>query len=197
IPYANPNDAYWTSDITTDAQLRERVKRTLQVEDADADRIIGLYKAERPGQSLDELATIIAGDNSLLRFAGHTIAARKHAQGRAPIFLYQFNWRSPLHNGKLRSMHGMELPFVFNHPDLISFMTGTSPDRAELAQKMSAAWAAFARNGNPNHGGIPRWEAWTPERFQTMVFDRDIRAVDDPNSGTRKAIAELRARRRG
>lgn len=196
IPYANPSDAYWTSDITTDAQLRDRVTRTLQVEDADADRIIGLYKSERPGQSLDELATIIAGDNSLLRLAGHTIAERKHAQGRAPVYLYQFNWRSPLHNGKLRSMHGMELPFVFNHPDLISFMTGTSPERAELAQKMSAAWAAFARSGNPNHGGIPRWEAWTPERFQTMVFDRDIRAVDDPNSTTRKAIAELRARRR-
>jgi para-nitrobenzyl esterase len=195
IPYGNPNDAYWTTDVATDAQLRDRVKRILSVDDAGADRLIALYRSHRPNQTPDELATVIAGDNSLLRYAGHTIAERKHAQGRAPVFLYQFNWRSPLHNGKLRSMHGMDLPFVFNHPDLVSFMTSNGPERQALARNMSAAWAAFARTGNPSHAGIPRWEPWSPERFETMVFDREIRLEHDPFGEERRAIAALRARR--
>ena len=35
-------------------------------------------------------------------------------------------------------MHCMELPFVFDHPDLIGFMTGMGPERYELA-KMAVA----------------------------------------------------------
>jgi para-nitrobenzyl esterase len=195
IPYGNPNDAYWTTIVTTDAELRDRAKRTFSIDDAEADRVIALYKSHRPDQTNDELAAVMSGDNSNLRYAGHTIAERKHAQGRAPVYLYQFNWRSPLRNGRLRSMHGMELPFVFNHPDLISFMTGNGPERAELAEKMSGAFAAFARTGNPNYSGIPRWDAWTPDRFQTMVFDREIKAENDPFGEIRRTVAALRARR--
>ena len=58
---------------------------------------------------------------------------RKHVQGKAPVFLYAFTWRSPVRQGKLRSMHCMELPFVFDHPDAISFMTGSGTDRYALA----------------------------------------------------------------
>ena len=32
-------------------------------------------------------------------------------------------------------------------------MTGAGQERYALAHKMSAAWAAFARTGNPNHSG--------------------------------------------
>ena len=195
IPYANPNDAYWTTEVATDTELRDRAKRIFAVDDAEADRLVALYRSNRPSQTRDELAAVMAGDNSLLRYAAHTIAERKFTQGRAPVYLYQFNWRSPLRNGKLRSMHGMELPFVFNHPDLISFMTGTGAERQELAVKMSGAFAAFARTGNPNHSGIPRWDAWTPDRFQTMVFDREIAAANDPFGAERKTVAALRARR--
>ena len=47
------------------------------------------------------------------------------------------------------AMHGMELPFVFDHPDAISFMTGSGADRYALAAAMSGAWVSFARTGNP------------------------------------------------
>jgi Carboxylesterase type B len=73
-----------------------------------------------------------------LRTSAYVIAERKFAQGRAPAYLYYFNWRSPVRNGKLRTMHGMELPFVFDHPDKISFMTGAGSDRAAIATAMSS-----------------------------------------------------------
>jgi para-nitrobenzyl esterase len=94
-------------------------------------------------------------------------------------------------------MHGMELPFVFGHPDLVRFMTGVGEERYELARKMSAAWAAFARTGNPNHDGIPRWEPWNPTRWPTMLFGREVRALDDPWGDERRVMAAARVGRAG
>ena len=189
IPYGNPDDPYWTSEPSDDAALRSRLRATASMSDEEAARVIALYRSHRPAATPADLAAIMAGDASELRRAAYTIAAAKHAQGRAPVYLYRFNWRSPVRGGKLRTMHGMELPFVFDHPDRIGFLTGTGQDRYALASNMSAAWVAFARTGNPNHGGIPRWDAWTPSRWATMVFDTPITAVDDPWGDERRAMA--------
>jgi para-nitrobenzyl esterase len=194
IPYGNPDDPYWRSETADDTALRARVRDLLKIDESEAAGLIRLYRSNRPGQTSADLAAVIAGDTSDLRTAGAVIAAAKHAQGRAPVYMYRFNWRSPVRGGKLRSMHGMELPFVFDHPDRIGFLTGTGNDRRRLATEMSAAWAAFARTGNPNHAGIPRWDAWTPARWTTMVFDESTRALDDPWGEERRAIARLRAR---
>jgi para-nitrobenzyl esterase len=195
IPYANPEDGYWMSEPSDDESLRTRVQQIVPMSDADARRMIALYRSHRPGQSPGDLAAVIAGDNSVLRLASYTIAERKTAQGRAPVYLYRFNWRSPVRGGKLRSMHCMDLPFVFDHPDLIRFMTGMGEERSRLAAQMSEAWVAFARTGNPNHRGIPQWAAWDPRRWTTMVFDRETAAVDDPWSEERRAMAAARENR--
>jgi para-nitrobenzyl esterase len=197
IPYGNPDDAYWTSEPTTAAELRTRVKQIVSVDDAEADRLIALYKSHRPNDSFGDLAAVMAGDNSPLRTSAYVIAERKFAQGRAPAYLYYFNWRSPVRNGKLRTMHGMELPFVFDHPDKISFMTGAGSDRAAIAATMSSTWVAFARTGNPNHSGIPQWAAFTPNTWPTMVFGSRTSAENDPWGAERKAMAAARERRRG
>jgi para-nitrobenzyl esterase len=197
IPYGNPDDAYWTSDPTTAAELRTRVKQIVSVDDAEADRLIALYKSHRPNDSFGDLAAVMSGDNSALRTSAYVIAERKFAQGRAPAYLYYFNWRSPVRDGKLRTMHGMELPFVFDHPDKISFMTGAGSDRAAIATAMSSTWVAFARTGNPNHSGIPQWAAFTPNTWPTMVFGSRTRAENDPWGAERKAMATARERRRG
>jgi para-nitrobenzyl esterase len=189
IPYANPDDPYWSTEPSNDAALRGSVQQMLRVSAADAAEVVSVYRSHRPNHTAGDLAAIIAGDSSVLRQASYTIAEQKSEQGRAPVYLYRFNWRSPVRNGKLRSMHCMEIPFVFDHPDLVGFMTGMGEERHELARQMSGAWVAFARTGNPNHDGIPTWNAWDPRRWTTMVFDRDTVARDDPWGDERRALA--------
>lgn len=196
VPYGNPDDPFWKGEITTAEALRAQVTRTLRIDEGEADRVIALYRKNRPSYSVADLALAIAGDNSALRTSAYTIAERKFAQGRAPVFLYFFQWRSPVNNGKLRSMHTMELPFVFDHVDDISFMTGTGADRYPLAEKMAEAWASFARSGNPSHDGLPRWPAFTAADRATMVFDTNSRVVNDPYREERLALQALRERRR-
>ena len=113
--------------------------------------LIALYRSHRPADSRGDLALIIASDTSPLRLSAHAIAERKSAQGSAPVYTYLFKWRSPVNGGKLRSMHGMEIPFVFDHVDNCSFMNGHGADRYALARNMAEAWVSFARTGNPNH----------------------------------------------
>ena len=57
---------------------------------------------------------------------------------------------------------------------------------------MSAAWAAFARTGNPDHADMPHWPAFNPDEYPTMVFGDEVRAVNDPNREERLALARLR-----
>jgi para-nitrobenzyl esterase len=192
IPYANADDPYWASEPRDAFELRVQVKRIVGVNDAEAERLIALYRSRRPKESLGDIAAVIAGDASSLRYAAHVIARRKFAQGKAPVFLYSFTWRSPVRDAKLRSMHGMELPFVFDHPDAISFMTGTGADRLALASAMSEAWASFARTGNPSHRGIPAWVPFNPSEWPTMVFDSRVTMATDPHGEERRAIGALR-----
>ena len=72
-------------------------------------------------------------------------------------------------------------------------MTGSGQERYALADKMSRAWVAFAKTGNPNHPGLPDWRPFTATERATMVFDNDCKVVNDPGSAQRAAINAARA----
>ena len=101
-----------------------------------------------------------------------TVAARKAAAGKAPVFLYRFEKETPVREGKLRSPHGLEIPYVFDTLDVSEAITGTGADRYPLAAQMSRAWASFARNGDPNYLGLPAWPAYDTDTRAVIVFDR-------------------------
>ncbi len=90
----------------------------------------------------------------------------------APVYIYLFTWESPVIDGIFRSMHCMELPFVFNNITPCNKMTGGSSEAYQLAEKMSSAWIHFARTGDPNTAtGLPQWEPFTIINGATMIFD--------------------------
>jgi len=60
---------------------------------------------------------------------------------------------------------------------------------------MSAAWAAFARTGDPNHADMPRWPKFDPSTYPTMMFGSTVRVANDPNKEERLALAVLRQKR--
>jgi len=183
-------------DPIDDASLHTRVKQTTRTDDATADRLIAVYKKGRPNKSNVEIYQIIASD---VTFSGsvHTEADRKVAQGRAPVYKYYFTWQSTAREGKLRSFHTLEIPFVFENVDEGKSMTGSGQDRYALSDKMSAAWTAFARTGNPNVKGLPHWPAFTADQRATMIFNDESKLVNDPYKEERLAIAALTSVGRG
>ena len=92
----------------------------------------------------------------------------------------------------MKSYHTLDIPFAFYNVDQAASMTGAMQDRYALAHRMSAAFAAFARSGNPNHADMPTWPAFNTRAYPTMVFGNDCRVVDDPNREERLALKAIR-----
>ena len=53
-------------------------------------------------------------------------------------------------------------------------------DKYQLLESISEAWVAFARSGDPNHPGIPKWEPYRTENRATMILDVPCRVAIDP-----------------
>jgi para-nitrobenzyl esterase len=70
------------------------------------------------------------------------------------------------------AFHCSEIAFVFDNTDRCENMTGGGLAARELAAKVSEAWIHFARSGDPNHPGLPRWTPLTSETNATMIFDQ-------------------------
>ena len=98
-------------------------------------------------------------------------------------WMYMFSWKPPRLHG-IGAFHALELPFVFNNLGGWERILGKNPPR-RLAHDMQDAWIAFARNGDPNHGGIGRWPRYQDTDRQTMIFADHIRLVSDPEKNLR------------
>jgi len=176
-------------DPIDDAALLTRVKQAARADDAQAKHLIDLYRQGRPGVSSIDVALILESDTRF-RPGVVTEAELKSAQ-KAPVYMYYFTWRSPVRDGKLKTFHTLEIPFVTDNVDNATSMTGMGQDRYALEHRMSAAWAAFARTGNPNHKGLPNWPKFNPTERATMIFNNECKVVNDPNGEERKALAAL------
>lgn len=119
------------------------------------------------------------------------VEAELRAEQGSPVFAYQLDWPSPIDGGKWGAFHTHDIPLVFDNIDKPGSMTGTSPDAQMMAAQMSAAFIAFARSGNPNHNGIPKWEPYTLPRRATMVFNNPSKLVDDPRGAERRLFEKV------
>jgi para-nitrobenzyl esterase len=163
--------------------LRVRIHELL----ADkATRVIDTYRKTNPTATPSDLYFLIASDQ---RYSAPVmkIAERRAALGRGPVYLYYFRWETPIEGGRLRSPHTIEIPFAF-HNLKASRMTAGSPEAPALADKVSDAWLAFARSGNPNTPKLPQWPAFNGQDRATMVFDNASAVVNDPIREERLAM---------
>lgn len=190
-------EAVWQPTTPLDpidaATLRENVKRNMRVDDAGADALIAVYRKGRPRVSNEFLYQVIASDNWLtvnMSVAGE----RKAALGRAPAYVYRYDKETPVRGGKLHSPHTVEIPYVFDNWDVsgASVMLGHGADRAAWSKKMSDTWVAFARTGDPNNPGIPRWPAYNAQTRPVMVFDTNTRVENAPHEAERQAMLAIR-----
>ena len=57
-----------------------------------------------------------------------------------------------------------------------------------LADKVSDAWIAFARSGDPNTPKLPHWPAYDAKDRATMVINNVSKVVNDPLREQRLAM---------
>ncbi|MDE2304479.1 MAG: carboxylesterase family protein [Gammaproteobacteria bacterium] len=94
-------------------------------------------------------------------------------------WVYRFSRRRPGPGGvALRVYHGSEIPYALDTPD--PWMPATAADR-RLTLTMSAYWAAFVRDGDPNGGSRPPWPLYRPAAPRILRLDTSPAAVAPPD----------------
>ena len=167
-----------------EAGMRSRVKGLAP---ADGDQLIEVYRKLNPRATPSELFFLIASD---YRYGAPImkIAERRAALGTAPVYLYYFTWETPVQGGRLKSPHTIEIPFAFDNVQISRQLTGGGADAMALADKVSDAWLAFARTGDPNTPKLPHWPAFNAAERPTMVINNQSKVVSDPIREQRLAM---------
>jgi para-nitrobenzyl esterase len=167
-------------DMTRDEVLRRARERF----NDRAEAVIAAYQKLYPkAKPFDVLSVAFAAQS---RQNCVTQAERQVALGGAPVYTFWFTWQTPVLDGRPRAFHCSELPFVFNNTDRAAAMTGGGPEARELGGRMSDAWIAFARKGDPNHSGLPKWPAFTPKESAVMVLDNKCEVRMNPDGEARR-----------
>jgi para-nitrobenzyl esterase len=146
------------------------------------------YRALHPGASSGDLLAAIQTD-WYWRIPAIRLADA-HAQGGSVTYMYEFAWHSPEFDGLFGACHGLEIAFVFDTLDkrfkpFMGPLLGAEPPQ-QLADKMHAAWVAFATNGDCG------WPQYDLNRRATMRFDLTSTVMDDPHSAERTLWAGVR-----
>ncbi|MFI4964178.1 MAG: carboxylesterase/lipase family protein [Caulobacterales bacterium] len=154
---------------------------------AKGNDILTAYRRENPRQTpyltQAEALTDATRGNSMLQ------AERKAALGRAPAYMYVWDWATPAFDGKFGAVHGHDVEASFHLSRNAIGGAGMKSGRL-MSDRLSATWVAFARTGDPNNPLIPHWPAYEPKRRATMVFDTDMRVADDYRGEYVRMIAD-------
>jgi para-nitrobenzyl esterase len=152
---------------------------------ADAGTILTTYRSAMPGASPADLFVAVASI-LMMGLGSVEIAERKAAQSGAPVYLYNFGYKSevkvPGTGYALGTPHAMDITFKFANetlPDLPEELGGSRPERLIASRHMSELWATFARSGVPAAAGVPDWPAFTLQDRATMRIDTRCEVIRD------------------
>jgi para-nitrobenzyl esterase len=94
-------------------------------------------------------------------------------------FVYRFD-RSVPGKGEatLGAFHSLEIPYVFGtfKARTFNWLPFDSTDQ-KLSQIVQSYWTNFAKSGDPNGPGLPRWEAWNSDNQPYISFNQSGDAV--------------------
>jgi para-nitrobenzyl esterase len=170
----------------TEADMQQRLAQSFG---ANSARVIDAFRRGNPKASPFELFSRIAAVSSYRQNAV-TMATRKAALGAAPAYNYWFTWHTPLFDGTTGVFHCAELPFAFYNTDLCATQTGGTAEARALSAKMADAWVNFARTGDPNHAGLPKWPVFNASQAPVMIFDDRCEVKNNPDGEQRQAILD-------
>ena len=125
-------------------------------------------------------------------FGWHTWSwARLQAsKGKSKVFYYYFDQHPDYPEGSPRagygSPHGQEVSYVFG--TLATSSPQTSKTDLDISDAMSTYWTNFAKYGDPNGAGEPKWPAFNDAHPVVMCFSQTAHTGPVPSASSLKVL---------
>ncbi len=156
--------------------------------DVAPEPVIAAYREIYPHYSPSEV--FFAATTAARSWRGAIIEAEARATAGTPAWVYQLDWTSPIDGGRRGAMHTDDIPLAL---DTVAApgSRAQGPHAQPMADRLSRAFVALARDGDPNHPGLPTWSPYDLDRRQTMIMDEPCRMEDDPRGAERRLFARI------
>jgi para-nitrobenzyl esterase len=154
-----------------------------------ADEALKAYPAATDEQAVESAAALAS--DLFIGYATWKWIEMHATTGGSRTFRYSFDRKIPIApdtkvNGlpatanDIGARHAGEIEYVFGTLDSVPKVSWQAEDR-KLSDVMMSYWTNFARSGDPNGPGLPKWPAYAPKGdSQVMHLDTDVRAGSDP-----------------
>jgi len=169
-------------------QLPKKLEAEMRV-DISGETVVAEYRRLYPRYSPTDV--FFSATTAGRSWRAAIVEAELRAQQGSPAYAYQLDWGSPQDGGKWGAPHTLDIPLMFGTLTASGSITGDGEDARRVSATMQQALLAFARGGDPNYPGLPRWEPYTLPRRATMVFDEASRLEDDPRGAERRLFAKV------
>jgi para-nitrobenzyl esterase len=134
---------------------------------ADRDAVVAAYDPEKTG-NLGEIGVGLASDGGMVEPA--RLLARLASAAGQTTYAYRFSYvASSIRANMKGALHATEIPFVFETVRAKYGDATTAEDEA-LAAAANAYWVAFAKTGDPNGDGRPKWPAYSEKDDVILDF---------------------------
>ncbi|MDT5280348.1 MAG: para-nitrobenzyl esterase [Mycobacterium sp.] len=137
------------------------------------------YRTAHPRADHAELYELVCSDFVYRMPTLHI--AQAHAAGCGTTYLYEFCFDA----SPIGAAHTTEIPLVFGTLDspVGLALYGSAPQAEALSREMSAAWRAFATDGDPG------WAAYSAVEQLTRIFDAESRTTRYPEQASQQIWA--------
>lgn len=156
----------------------------------DAQKIVDVYRQAMPGATASDIF-IAVSSITMMGLGSIEIAEKKTIQGGAPVYLYNFGYKSettiPGTDYALGTPHAMDISFKFNNqvPPLpgeearTGGFGGSRPESYVASHHFAEMWTTFARTGVPAAENVPDWPAYNFSDRPTMRIDSTCEVIND------------------
>jgi len=164
------------SKLPTAKQFREMARKTFGNK---AKQFLAYYPAKTDKQAKE--SQMHETRDLLMAIQNYTWANMQSKTGHSNVFLYTFDRKVPAKGAFkfFKAFHSAEIPYALDNLKYLN-----RPWKAvdhKLANIMSSYWVNFAKTGNPNGKGLPKWPVYKPSQGKDMELGKRDGSQPVPN----------------